>query len=255
MSVGEAYVTELRNTSSDYIVPLDYNGLGYNNLISIYMLVKLTEIQKGRNFRILCLEEPELFNGNNVHKKVLCITDRDFSWINEDGGVKTLSDFGVYDGNVTPHIKKLRERFPISNFHIVTQMMGGRTFEDELFLTNMTKDPADYVVAAKLMSLVANDTVSKLLKDYSLNFASWDANRPTAANSIVAAHLDVFKAAIRRDAEHEENYKQLFFAELFLYYAKNHKGDVALSILTDDTITKDLIVPPYIKEGLEWLLK
>lgn len=59
VSVGEAYVTEVRDTSSDYIVPLDYNGLGYNNLISIYMLVKLTEIQKGCDFRILCLEEPE----------------------------------------------------------------------------------------------------------------------------------------------------------------------------------------------------
>ena len=28
-------------------------------ILSIYMLVKLTEIQKGRDFRILCLEEPE----------------------------------------------------------------------------------------------------------------------------------------------------------------------------------------------------
>ena len=119
----------------------------------------------------------------------------------------------------------------------------------------MAADAADFVVAGKLMSLVANDTVSKLLKDHSLNFADWDANRPTAANSIVSVHLDVFKAAISRDSKHEEQYKQLFFAELFLYYAKNHKGDVALSILTDDTITKDIIVPQYIKEGLEWLLK
>lgn len=59
VSVGEAYFTEVRDTKSNYIVPLDYNGLGYNNLISIYMLVKLTEINKGRDFRILCLEEPE----------------------------------------------------------------------------------------------------------------------------------------------------------------------------------------------------
>ena len=197
----------------------------------------------------------ELFNGNNVHKKVLCITDRDFSWIKEGGGVRTLSDFVTYAGSVTPHIEKLRERFPISNFYIVTQMMGGKTFEDELFLANMTADSADFAVATKLMSLVANDSVSKLLTNHSLNFADWDANRPKAANSIVSAHLDVFKAAISRDAEHEEHYKQLFFAELFLYYAKDHKGYVALNILTDDTITEELIVPQYIKEGLKWLLK
>ena len=67
--------------------------------------------------------------------------------------------------------------------------MGGRTFEDELILANMAADAADFVVAAKLMSLVANDTVSKLLKDHSLNFADWDANRPTAANSIVPVLL------------------------------------------------------------------
>lgn len=38
VSVGEAYVTEVRDTGSNYVVSLDYNRLGYNNLISIYML-------------------------------------------------------------------------------------------------------------------------------------------------------------------------------------------------------------------------
>lgn len=37
VSVGEVNVTEVRDTGPDYVVPLDYNGLGCNNLISIYI--------------------------------------------------------------------------------------------------------------------------------------------------------------------------------------------------------------------------
>ena len=58
-SVSDAYVTEVKDTKSGFVVPLQHNGLGYNNLINIYMLIKLTGIQKGRDFKILCLEEPE----------------------------------------------------------------------------------------------------------------------------------------------------------------------------------------------------
>ena len=58
-SVSDAYVTEVKDTKSGFVVPLQHNGLGYNNLINIYMLIKLTEVQKGRDFKILCLEEPE----------------------------------------------------------------------------------------------------------------------------------------------------------------------------------------------------
>ena len=59
LSVSDAYVTEVKDTRSGFVVPLNHNGLGYNNLINIYMLIKLTEVQKGRDFKILCLEEPE----------------------------------------------------------------------------------------------------------------------------------------------------------------------------------------------------
>ena len=58
-SVSDAYVTEVKDTKKGYNLPLNHNGLGYNNLINIYMLIKLTEVQKGRDFKILCLEEPE----------------------------------------------------------------------------------------------------------------------------------------------------------------------------------------------------
>ena len=58
-SVSDAYITEVKDTKGDFVLPLQYNGLGYNNLINIYMMIKLTEIQKGRDFKILCLEEPE----------------------------------------------------------------------------------------------------------------------------------------------------------------------------------------------------
>ena len=56
---SDAYVTDVKDTKGEFVVPLAYNGLGYNNLINIYMLIKLTEIRKGKDFRILCLEEPE----------------------------------------------------------------------------------------------------------------------------------------------------------------------------------------------------
>ena len=44
----------------------------------------------------------------------------------------------------------------------------------------------------------------------------------------------------------------LAFAEIFLHYAKNQKGDMALSILTEAE-SLSLNVPCYIKEGIEWL--
>jgi predicted ATP-dependent endonuclease of OLD family len=393
--IADAYVTDVKDTKGDFVVPLENNGLGYNNLINIYMLIKLNEIRRGKDFRVLCLEEPEahlhpamqyklfkflktldetdklnqqifvtthssnisavagidnmymldycrtvkaqdcfqqsleahfrdkadakkhltkfldvtrsdmlfadkvilvegiaekmllpsfmekcgcayedgnisiveiggkhfehfieLFNGNAVHKKVLCITDRDFKWIKEEGGTRTLSDYGTYGSSDTPHIAKLTDRFRIDNLSITTQSGGGRTFEDELFLVNLIADEADSGTKAEsLMKIIANDTVSRLVENYKFDFDLWDKNRPTASNSIVSMYLDIFKAAMVSDAKNTDIYKKLFFAELFLYYASSGKGDVALDILTDEKLCKSLVVPAYIKEGLEWLSK
>jgi len=393
--IADAYVTDVKDTLRDFVVPLENNGLGYNNLINIYMLIKLHEIQRGKDFRILCLEEPEahlhpamqyklfrflrnldetdklnqqifvtthssnisavagidnmymldycrtgetpdccqqslkthfkgketakkhltkfldvtrsdmlfadkvilvegiaekllfplfmekcgyayedhnisvveiggkhfnyfveLFSGNAVQKRVLCITDRDFKWIIESTNGKLLSTYHGYNNSLPPHITELRSTFAIDNFSVYTQSIGGRTFEDELFLTNLNADKIDDGArAVTLFKIVSNDTTTALLDSYGLDFEKWDDNRPTAANSVVSSYLDIFKVAIKQDIKNEAFYKDLFFAELFLYYASNRKGDIALEILSNDDLTSKIIVPAYIKEGLEWLSK
>lgn len=52
-SIADTYITEIKDTNTGYIIPLQHNGLGYNNLVNIYMLIKLNEIKKGRDFRLL----------------------------------------------------------------------------------------------------------------------------------------------------------------------------------------------------------
>lgn len=393
--IADAYITDVRDTKGNYVLPIEYNGLGYNNLINIYMLIKLNEVKIGKDFRILCLEEPEahlhpaaqyklfkflkkldetdklnqqifvtthssnisavagidnmfmidyvrnegvsdccqqslelhfrdkleaknhltkfldvtrsdmlfadkvilvegiteklllplfmercgyayedesisiveiggkhfehfieLFNKNAVQKKVLCITDRDFEWIKKEDDKRTLAKYEEYTKSEMPHIKKLTEKFAIPNFLIETQSIGGRTFEDELFLTNLIADKIDDGKRAiELLEIVATDTVLKLIESHSLDFDKWDSNRPSANNSVVSSYLDIFHDAIIGDKDNTDTYRRLFFAELFLYYASTNKGNVALNILTNDSLVATISVPQYIQEGLEWLLK
>lgn len=406
VSIGDSYVTEVWDTRSKYSVPLEYNGLGYNNLINIYMLLKLTEIRKGKDFKVLLLEEPEahlhpalqyklfkylsgldesnglnqqifvtthssnisavagidnmyllayerddnnadctsqslreqfvhevpeeidedeqeknkaitenkniakkhlmkfldvtrsdmlfadkvilvegiaekllmpkfmeicefayedehvsiveiggkhfghfveLFNGNNVTKKVLCLTDKDFNWMAKGS---TARNHGEYSSYEPEHIISLKKRFSIDNFKIKTQSLGGQTFEDELFLANI----ADTSVAMKMLNLVASDYVCEFATKNELDFKKWSAKRSELRkNSPIHEYHDLFSSMIEADKNNSCKYEKIFFAQLFLKYAQGQKGELALSILVDDELAAKLVVPSYIKEGIEWL--
>ena len=399
-SISDAYVTEVKDTKSGFVVPLQYNGLGYNNLINIYMLIKLTEVKQGRDFKILCLEEPEahlhpamqyklfkylknldkknelnqqifvtthssnisavagidnmfmlayerndkysdcrqqslqeqftdsdgktvkedaklhltkfldvtrsdmlfadkvilvegiaekllmplfmdvcgcpyedehisiveiggkhfehfveLFNGNAVNKKVLCITDRDFKWIGDD----KLKSLEKYKNDEVSHIKKLKERFNIKNFCVCTQALGGKTFEDELFLANM-----DNLESAKVFFKKAiPDALEEFFDTHGFEIQAWISNKEDIdgrSYKLIDKYLKAFTNRIDKAPENTEFYEKLIFAELFLHYAKNKKGEVALSLLTDKNLYNEdestkIIVPNYIQEGLKWLMQ
>lgn len=402
-SLADTYSTEVKDTKNGYTLPLQYNGLGYNNLINIYMLIKLTEIRPGKDFRILCLEEPEahlhpamqyklfkylrdlddtdglnqqifvtthssnisavagidnmfmlaynrnghdsdctqqslmeqfadkdgrtvkteakdhltkfldvtrsdmlfsdkvilvegiaekllvplfmeicgcsyedehisiveiggkhfkyfveLFNGNAVKKKVLCITDKDFEWIDFDGD-GTLRSYSEYVNDEPTHITDLKKRFPIENFYICTQSIGGRTFEDEFFLANMV----DKATATTVFKRVISDTLNDFFDKYGFDLTAWESHieeMDGRSRKTIKKFLDAYKSRADTSVERTSDYENLIFAEIFLHYAKDKKGDVALGILTDETLlNKDgsskLIVPHYIQEGLTWLLK
>ena len=69
---------------------------------------------------------------------------------------------------------------------------------------------------------------------------------------ILEKYLGYFNNRRDKDNKNKAFYEKLFFSELFLHYAKNNKGNIALSILTE-LGDLSLKVPDYISEGIAWL--
>lgn len=408
ISASDAYITEVQDTQKGFTVPIDHNGLGYNNLINIYMLIKLNEIKIGRDFRILCLEEPEahlhpamqyklfkylrnldkkdklnqqvfvtthssnitavagldnmfmlaynrnfnapdcvaqslkeqfeysysegdalgksisdrkkeakkhlskfldvtrsdilfadkvilvegiaekllmpafmekcgipyedehisiveiggkhfehfveLFNGNKVKKKVLCITDCDFKWTTKDGNLKKIQDYKPYKAE---HIRRLQTDYSFDEFRLVTQTHYGRTFEDELYLSNRGNDS----IKMHLLSLVLPNLLIQFVEENGIDLPKWISNRREIDGRVVKTVNRLLDAYDHREDQSDENsvlYGDIIMAEIFLHYAEKQKGDLALQIMTDSLFTNEegvlqLNVPTYISEGLAWL--
>lgn len=198
----------------------------------------------------------ELFNGNAVNKKVLCITDKDFKWIDDDGKLKS---FDTYKDEEVSHIKKLQDRFNMENLHICTQSLGGRTFEDELLIANM-----DNLDTAKILFKKAIcDGLEELFDKNNFDITAWNENKKEIdgrSRKVIDKYLNAYNERMDATPENAKLYEKLIFAELFLHYAKSKKGEVALSLLTDKELynedeTTKIVVPDYIQEGLKWLMQ
>lgn len=414
--ISSGYKIEVEDTSLKYIVPLTHNGVGYNNLINIYMLLKLPELRPGRDFRILCLEEPEahlhpamqyklfkyikkindenklnqqifvtthssnitsvsgienmymidynrsfdevvnmnlsnqlkdkndsqkhimkfldvtksdmlfakkvifveglaeklilpkflekegysyenehisiidiggkhfkyfidIYKDSDINKKILCITDKDFK-VNCKDDLSKISNF------VPQHISKLlikkgkkaikkklilrksmeikkyrlktdfqKVYFVRNNIAMVCQNTYGSTFEDELFLANIDNKEN----AIKLLKIVSSKSLNTFIEENELDFECWKANvekiKYTKTKDKIKKLVNKYSNLIENDNEHKKIYEKLFFSNLFLSYAENKKGEIALEILLDEELMSNIVIPSYIEEGIKWLVK
>lgn len=195
----------------------------------------------------------ELFNGNAIKKKVLAITDCDFTWI-EDGKLRSIES---YRAHTPSHISKIRQRFSFDNFKLVTQTGFGKTFEDELFLACFDNE----AIAKRLLKGVVCDSLQNLIDTYGMNIEEWQRHREEIDGRTVKTvdkYLNAYSERDDRADGNSELYRKIAMAELFLHYVSSQKGALALQLLIDEAFVDDtgkikFDVPLYIQEGLEWL--
>ena len=204
----------------------------------------------------------------DINKKVLCITDRDLK-------INCKEDLNKIKSFVPTHIAKLLNNkkkklenkkiilkieskkiyYVRNNIAMVCQDTYGSTFEDELFLANID----NIENAIKLLKTALCKSLNKFIENNELDFGKWRDNVEKIKNAKtrkkIKNMINKYDTLIKSDNENKEVYEKLFFSNLFLSYAENKKGEVALEILLNKDLIDTLTIHPYIKEGIEWLVK
>ena len=113
--------------------------------------------------------------------------------------------------------------------------------------------------AIKLLKTALCKSLNKFIENNELDFGKWRDNVEKIKNAKtrkkIKNMINKYDTLIKSDNENKEVYEKLFFSNLFLSYAENKKGEVALEILLNKDLIDTLTIPPYIKEGIEWLVK
>ncbi|WP_084137475.1 ATP-dependent nuclease [Paenibacillus pasadenensis] len=200
----------------------------------------------------------------NTSVKVLCFRDCDYKYF-DDGN---FNDLSMYQKHLASMKLINKEFIESENILVKTQKNLGSTFENELFLDNFDNS----FVIKTLFRFVTPDSLHPFINGIEdMSILDWksdlDLIKHPKTKKKISDYIDLYinDYTDAKDEAVKRNIEKLFFANLFLSYADNKKGDLALNILSknilDDSdlkpkyIVDDLLVPEYIKEGLEWLKK
>lgn len=211
----------------------------FNNLIKEH--VTIIELG-GINFNYFL---PIIFNTN---KKVLCITDKDIDIIETDENGLLSLNISNYN-EVKPKINTLFNCL-VNQIMVKQQEKYGATFEKELFIENY--DNMFY----ELMKLVLPESYNDLINHKDIHY--WNdhyeetivkSNQKKFIQKMIADYLQLLNSV---DKEQKLLVEKMFFTDLFYHYVKSSKGKFALDLFE---YTDKLIIPSYIKDGVEWLLQ
>ena len=109
--------------------------------------------------------------------------------------------------------------------------------------------------------MVIPDSLQPILNTQMFDIELWKQQLDeihTTARKTVKYFVSAFEDREDTNADEKGFYNNLIFAEMYLRYLENVKGDTALNLLIEDSLYDEngestLIVPEYIKEGLDWL--